>query len=142
MQEAVQPEGDTNFASLLKIEDLCQNLSVPVIAKEVGSGIDWDTARRLINAGVQAIDIAGTGGTSWALVEMYRQKYPSRQHIAAAFSNWGLPTAECLIELRNHLPDDFPIFASGGLRDGVDAVKCLALGATLVGMTTPSSKPL
>ena len=137
LQEAIQPEGDTNFGALLpKIDELCSTISIPVIAKEVGSGIDWIAAEKLINAGVQAIDVAGTGGTSWALVEMYREKSPSRKHIASAFANWGMPTAECLIDLRKH-HRDLPIFASGGIQNGIDAVKCLALGADLVGMTTP-----
>jgi len=137
LQEALQPEGNTDFAGLLnKIETLCQALPVPVIAKEVGSGIDTFTARRLLDAGVRAIDIAGTGGTSWALVEMYRQQYPERQQIAAAFANWGLPTAECLREMRR-LWAEFPLIASGGIRDGVDIAKCLALGADLVGLSTP-----
>ncbi len=137
LQEAIQPEGNTNFRTLLpKIEKLCSTLSVPVIAKEVGSGIDWIAAEKLIKVGIQAIDIAGTGGTSWALVEMYREKDPSRKHIAAAFANWGLPATECLINLRKH-HREFPIFASGGVRDGIDTVKYLALGADLVGMTIP-----
>ena len=137
LHEADQPEGNTNFRTLLpKIEGLCSKLSIPVIAKEVGSGIDWIAAEKLINAGIQAIDIAGTGGTSWALVEMYRESSQLRKRIASSFSNWGLPTAECLINLRKH-HRDLPIFASGGIRDGIDAVKCLALGADLVGMTTP-----
>ncbi|NSW52849.1 MAG: type 2 isopentenyl-diphosphate Delta-isomerase [Anaerolineae bacterium] len=140
LQEAVQPEGDTEFAGLLaRIEALCRCLPVPVVAKEVGSGIDAHTARQLVEAGVQAIDVAGTGGTSWALVEMYRQRYPERQYIAAAFANWGLPTAECIPDIRRNFPD-LPLIASGGIRDGVDTAKCLALGADLAGLSTPFLK--
>ena len=141
LQEALQPEGDTNFSNLLpKIEKLCRELQVPVIAKEVGTGISLETATQLINAGINAIDVAGTGGTSWALVEMYRMKYPSRQNIAAQFADWGHTTADCLTDIRAAYPD-LPLIASGGLRGGLHAAKCIGLGADIVGMTTPFLQP-
>lgn len=141
LQEALQPEGDTNFSNLLpKIEQLCQQIEVPVIAKEVGTGIDLETAQQLLNAGVTAIDVAGTGGTSWALVEMYRMKYPSRQNIAAQFADWGHTTADCITTIRNAYPQ-LPLIASGGIRHGIHAAKAIGLGADLVGMTTPYLRP-
>ena len=140
LQEAVQPEGDTRFAGLLgKIEIVCKAVPVPVIAKEVGWGISEQTARQLISAGVSAIDVAGAGGTSWTQVEMHRAENPSQARLAAAFLDWGIPTAESIIQVR-HAHPEIPILASGGLRTGLDIAKCLALGATLGGMASPFLK--
>ncbi|MEN6408119.1 MAG: type 2 isopentenyl-diphosphate Delta-isomerase, partial [Anaerolineaceae bacterium] len=133
VQEAVQPEGNTNFSGLLaKIEQVCHRLTVPVIAKEVGWGISEQAARALANAGVAAIDIAGAGGTSWSQVEMYRAKNAAQTHIAATFQNWGIPTAESLCLVHQALPDML-LFASGGLKGASDLAKSIALGATLGG---------
>ncbi len=140
LQEALQPEGDTRFRGLLnKIEQICKNLPVPVIVKEVGWGISGPTARRLVDVGVAAIDVAGAGGTSWSQVEMHRLKDPRRAAIAAAFRDWGIPTAEAIRQVHQTVPNT-PIFASGGLRSGVDAAKVLALGASLAGIAGPFLK--
>jgi len=140
LQEAVQPEGDSNFAGLLnKIEEICKALPVPVIAKEVGWGFSQEAARQLANAGVNAIDVAGAGGTSWSQVEMHRSKNPSQARLAAAFIDWGIPTAESILAIKSAAPE-LTIFASGGLRNGLDIAKCLALGATLGGMAGPYLK--
>lgn len=137
LQEALQPEGDVDFSQLLsKIGEVCRRLEVPVVAKEVGWGISADAARRLVNAGVAAIDVAGAGGTSWSQVEMHRASDPRRARLAGAFIDWGIPTVDALIDVRRELPDT-PLIASGGLRDGIDIVKCLALGANLCGMAGP-----
>jgi isopentenyl-diphosphate delta-isomerase len=140
LQEALQPEGNTRFAGLLpKIEQVCRQLSMPVIVKEVGWGISARAAADLASAGVAAIDVAGAGGTSWSQVEMYRAGSPRRARVAAAFKDWGLPTAEALLAAKTGAPG-LPIFASGGLRDGLDLAKCIALGATLGGMAGPFLK--
>ena len=140
LQEAVQPEGDTNFAGLLaKIEAICRALPVPVIAKEVGWGFSTRAARMLAGAGVAAIDVAGAGGTSWTQVEMHRAETESQARLAAAFIDWGIPTAESILNVKQAAPD-VTIFASGGLRDGIDIAKCIALGATLGGMASPFLK--
>ena len=140
LQEAIQPEGDTNFSGLLvKIEQICKTLSVPVIAKEVGWGVSEDTARRLVEAGIFAIDVAGAGGTSWSQVEMYRARSEARRRIAATFVDWGIPTVEALLAVKRANPTT-PIIASGGLRSGLDLAKCIALGATLGGMAGPFLK--
>jgi isopentenyl-diphosphate delta-isomerase len=137
LQEAVQPEGDTCFAGLLaRIGHLCERLEVPVVVKEVGWGIDPDTVRALLDAGVTAVDVAGAGGTSWSEVERYRATDPWRARVAAAFAGWGIPTAECLRQARR-VAGDALIFASGGIRDGIDAAKAIALGADLVGLAGP-----
>ena len=140
LQEAVQPEGDGDFSNLLtKIEQICQQLPVPVIAKEVGWGFSEDTARRLGQAGVAAIDVAGAGGTSWSQVEMYRAPTEIRRRVAATFVDWGIPTAEAITAVRQGAPH-IPIIASGGLRNGLDIAKCIALGADLGGMAGPFLK--
>ncbi len=141
LQEAVQPHGDRNWANLLdKIEILVQQLPVPVIAKEVGNGISAALAQRLAECGVAAIDIAGSGGTSWSEVEAHRQQDPRRRQVAHAFASWGIPTALALLEVQRQIPH-LPIIASGGIRNGVDAAKAIALGATLVGSAAPALQP-
>lgn len=140
LQEALQPEGDTRFNRILtKIEQVCNQLSVPVIAKEVGWGISVDTTRRLVDAGVTAIDVAGAGGTSWSQVEMHRAPTEVRAAIAAGFKDWGIATANAIIENHAEFPD-VPLIASGGLRTGMDIAKCIALGAVLGGTASPFLK--
>jgi isopentenyl-diphosphate delta-isomerase len=137
LQEAVQPGGDRNFAGLLaKIEALARALAVPVAVKEVGNGIGAETARRLAACGVAAIDVAGAGGTSWSEVEAYRVKDAPARRVAHAFAGWGTPTALALIEVAAALPN-LPVFASGGIRGGIDAAKAIRLGARLVGAAAP-----
>ena len=140
LQEAVQPEGDTHFAGLIdKIAAVCRSLPVPVIAKEVGWGISEKAARMLADAGVAAIDVAGAGGTSWSQVEMFRIQDESLARVAAAFRGWGIPTADSIEMVRRAAPN-VTVFASGGLRSGVDIAKCIALGANLGGMAGPFLK--
>jgi isopentenyl-diphosphate delta-isomerase len=140
LQEAVQPEGDTRFAGLLaKIEAICQVLAVPVIIKEVGWGFSETAARQLAEAGVSAIDVAGAGGTSWTQVEMHRAQNQDQARLAAAFIDWGIPTSQAILNIHAAAPQ-MNIFASGGLRDGIDIAKCVALGAALGGMASPFLK--
>ncbi len=137
LQEALQPEGETRFAGLLrKIEQVCRALEVPVVVKEVGWGISARVARMLAEAGVAAIDVAGAGGTSWSQVEMHRAPDEWHAQLAAVFVDWGIPTVESLLQVRQAVPH-LPVFASGGLRTGVDLAKVLALGATLGGFAGP-----
>jgi isopentenyl-diphosphate Delta-isomerase len=133
IQEVIQEKGDTNFKGLLKkIEQLCSTLEVPVGVKEVGWGIDGQTAQKLSEAGVAFIDVAGAGGTSWSQVEMFRAKDPIRRVAAEAFSEWGIPTAESIRLVREKI-GNHPLIASGGMRTGLDGAKTIALGADLVG---------
>lgn len=137
LQEAIQPEGNTRFGGLIdKIAEVCSVMPVPVIAKEVGWGISERSARLLAEAGVAAIDVAGAGGTSWSQVEKYRIKNESLGRVAAAFRDWGIPTAESIQMVRRAAPQVI-VFASGGLRSGVDIAKSVALGANLGGMAGP-----
>lgn len=141
LQEALQPEGNTDFSGLLaKIEAVCRGLSVPVIVKEVGWGISTEVARRLADAGVAAIDVAGAGGTSWSEVEMHRAVSESSRRIAAAFADWGIPTAESIQLVRRAAPE-VALIASGGIRTGVETAKAIALGADAVALATPFLKP-
>ena len=137
LQEAVQAEGDRDWRGLLgKIEALIPEIAVPVVVKEVGNGIAASLVRRLADIGVAAVDIAGAGGTSWSEVEAHRQSDPAVRRVAHSFAGWGIPTALALIEARQAAPD-LPIFASGGLRDGIDMAKALRLGANLCGTAAP-----
>ncbi len=134
VQEAVQDAGDVNFSGLAKkIEEVCKRIEVPVIAKEVGWGISERTAKLLADCGVSAIDVAGAGGTSWSQVEMHRAPDEFTRQLAATFVGWGIPTAESILNVKKAVPK-MTIFASGGLKDGLDIAKSIALGATLGGM--------
>jgi isopentenyl-diphosphate Delta-isomerase len=134
LQEAVQAGGNTDFSGLAKkIEEICTKLEVPVIAKEVGWGISERTAKILANCGVSAIDVAGAGGTSWSQVEMHRALDEFTRQLASTFIGWGIPTADSILNVKRAAPE-MTIFASGGLQDGLDIAKCIALGATLGGM--------
>ena len=137
LQEAVQADGDWNWAGLLgKIGQVCAAVGVPVVAKEVGWGINGRLARRLADVGVAAIDVAGSGGTSWTEVEYHRAPTERLRRIARTFADWGIPTADSLIQVRQAAPE-LPAIASGGIRDGIDVATSVALGATLVGLASP-----
>jgi len=141
LQEALQPNGNTNFAGLLdKIAAICRDLEVPVIVKEVGWGISESVAHQLADAGVAVLDVAGAGGTSWSEVERHRAESDLQQRVAAHFANWGIPTAESILQARRGAPD-LPIIASGGIRTGPEAAVALALGADLVGLAAPLLPP-
>jgi isopentenyl-diphosphate Delta-isomerase len=140
LQEALQTEGNTRFAGLLeKISEICRELPVPVIAKEVGNGISTETAARLVEAGIAGIDVAGAGGTCWSEIERRRAKNKLANDIAASFAAWGIPTAESVVMARKGAPN-IPIIASGGIRSGIDVAKAIALGADAAGIALPLLK--
>jgi isopentenyl-diphosphate Delta-isomerase len=143
LQEAVQPEGDTNYSNLLqKICRLAQELDVPVIVKETGAGISAEDAEMLATSGVAGIDVAGVGGTSWAAVEYYRAKArndDASQKLGETFWDWGIPTVASLVEVLKSVR--LSVIASGGIRTGIDVVKALALGASLASATYPFLGP-
>lgn len=133
LQEAIQPEGQCNFAGLIeKIGRIAERLGVPVIAKEVGSGISAATAKSLLDAGIRIIDCAGVGGTSWARIEAARASDPS---LGELFADWGISTPANIRELS--AVEGLQIIGSGGVRSGLDAAKAIALGAGIVGMAQP-----
>lgn len=134
LQEAVQHGGDTDWRGVLSaIAGLCASDSMrPVIIKEVGGGISGQVAKRLVEAGVSVIDVAGSGGTSWAAVEAERAESAQARAVASAFRDWGIPTANAIVAVRAACPTT-PIIASGGIRNGIDVAKAIRLGASLVG---------
>ncbi|MCA9772273.1 MAG: type 2 isopentenyl-diphosphate Delta-isomerase [Myxococcales bacterium] len=136
LQEAIQPEGQRNFSGLLaKIEAVARGLEVPVIVKEIGCGIPLDDARRLADAGVRYLDVAGGGGTSWAWIEAERA---GDSTLGALFGDWGTPTPEAIAALRGI--EGVTLIASGGVRNGLDAAKAIALGGHLVGVAQPFAR--
>ena len=140
LQEALQPEGETNFAGLLvKVEQVCRQLEVPVVAKEVGWGFSEQAARQLVEAGVAAIDVAGGGGTSWSQVEMFRSTSELERRVAGTFRDWGISTADSIRLVQRAAPG-LPVVASGGLVSGLDVAKAIGLGAQAAGMAAPFLK--
>lgn len=133
LQEAIQPGGDRNFAGILdRIAALAAALPVPVGVKEVGAGLSAEVGRRLLDAGVTILDVAGVGGTSWAKVEAARGGAPLHD-LAAPFFDWGIPTAQAVAALAPLMPDGRALVASGGVRHGLDVARAIRLGADLAG---------
>lgn len=138
LQEAVQPEGDTNFAGLAdQIQHLVNNLSVPVLLKEVGSGLSVEDIALGYSAGVRYFDIAGTGGTSWSRIEHHRRQGDT---LGLKFQDWGIPTPLAL-RRAEQWQSRATLVASGGVRDGIDMVKSVILGASICGLAAPFLKP-
>ncbi|MCA2959051.1 MAG: type 2 isopentenyl-diphosphate Delta-isomerase [Silvanigrellales bacterium] len=142
LQECVQPEGERDFSNTLRfVERVARRLSVPILVKEVGSGLSAETFRRLIDAGAAAVDVGGRGGTSWSVIEGLRSP-PRGRRLGELFRNWGFTTEESLracMEVSQEHPRarGIPIVATGGIRDGVQVAKAVALGATLCGVGLP-----
>jgi isopentenyl-diphosphate delta-isomerase len=137
LQEAIQPEGQCDFSGLIaKMGDVAGQLEVPVIVKEIGCGISATTARSLLEVGIDTIDCAGMGGTSWARIEARRARDPE---IGELFADWGIPTPVSISEL-SQIPG-LKIIGSGGIRHGIDVAKAVALGAELAGMAQPFLGP-
>lgn len=137
LQELMQEDGDTDWRGLLAaIETLVACLEVPVIAKEVGMGISAATAVRLVNAGVQAIDVAGKGGTNFIEVEASRSASVKLRALGEVFKDWGITTPDAVTAVRANLPA-VPLIASGGIRHGLDAAKAIKLGANIVAQAGP-----
>ncbi len=141
LQELMQPEGDRDFKGVLEgIEQLVKDTELPVIVKETGAGISEHTARRLLNAGVEVIDVAGAGGTSWAKVENFRSANSNANH---RFDEWGIPTVECIHQLSKlEWERSFEIIASGGIRSSFDIAKSLCLGAHFTATAQPVIKAI
>ncbi|MGI5835470.1 MAG: type 2 isopentenyl-diphosphate Delta-isomerase [Chloroflexota bacterium] len=141
MQEIHQRGGDLKFRGVLeRISEVCSELRSPVMVKEVGWGISKDAARALVASGVDAIDVSGAGGTSWFVVEQLSKGIEQEEVLRSPFASWGIPTAESLRQVVE-VAGNLPVIASGGIRNGVDAAKALAMGASAVGVALPLLKP-
>ncbi len=139
LQECMQPEGTPNFKGGLKaIERLCKQLSVPVIVKETGCGFSRATLKRLRGTGVAAVDVSGLGGTHWGRIEGDRSfaQNDIRAEVAQTLASWGISTVNSVLEAKKLKPD-YEIWASGGVRSGLDAAKLLAMGSSCVGFAMP-----
>jgi len=133
LQEAVQTGGDKDWSNVLgALENLQRACEFPIVVKEVGFGISGRVARQLWNAGITIIDVAGAGGTNWAMVEAERAPTQREREVAQTFSSWGLPTAEAIAQVRRACPDA-TIIGSGGIADGLDGAKAIRVGADVVG---------
>jgi len=140
LQEAVQPEGDTQFAGLAdRIAEVVQHVKVPVVIKEVGAGVSSADVELLIQAGVRYIDVSGSGGLSWSRIEQQRRE-EEEEGLGILFQDWGIPTPLALDLLEPYL-DRVTLFASGGVRSGIDMMKAIVLGASLCGLASPFLKP-
>ncbi len=129
VQEVVMPEGDRDFAGWLSsIQKINEHISVPLIVKEVGFGMSKKTIGQLLNLGINFIDVAGQGGTNFAIIENQR-----RTKAFTSFDDWGISTVQSLINARVYPQGNF--IASGGIRTPLDVIKSLALGAKIVGLS-------
>ncbi|MEX2541167.1 MAG: type 2 isopentenyl-diphosphate Delta-isomerase [Trueperaceae bacterium] len=138
LQEALQTGGDSDFRGLsARLAELLPALPFPVLLKEVGHGLSAPVALSAASAGVAALDIAGAGGTSWARVEQL-VRYGEIRHPDLA--EWGIPTAEALVAVRQAVPE-MTLIASGGIRTGTDVAKSLALGAQACAVARPLLRP-
>lgn len=138
LQECLQPEGTPQFrGGIQALKTLCKNTQVPIIFKETGCGISKSTLQKLSETGVKAVDVAGLGGTHWGRVEGLRAPEGHLQSVAAqTFANWGVSTVQSLIWAKE-IGAKYQVWASGGVRSGLDAAKLLALGAEKVGLAQP-----
>lgn len=140
LQEAVQPEGDRDFAGLAeKIAHVARELDVPVVLKEVGSGLSRKDVKLGFDAGIRHFDVAGRGGTSWSRIE-YHRRSEDDDDLGLVFQDWGLTTVQSVIGARetlSHYATKSTLIASGGIRDGIDMAKSVILGADLCGVAAP-----
>jgi len=145
LQEVVQAEGESNAKGCLSaIEKLAEDLSTPVVVKESGAGISFDVAKRLSKTKIAGIDVGGASGTSFAAIEHYRAKIiDDKLHARGGktFWNWGVPTPDSILDAGEATEWKIPIIATGGIRNGLDAAKALALGANCAGMAYALLKP-
>ena len=142
LQEAIQPEGNVDARGCLDaIKEVCGEIKKPVIVKETGAGISYRVARKLVDAGVAAIDVGGFGGTSLAAAEIYRAKAEGdelSEHLGQLFGyDWGITTVESIVECSSF---GIPVIATGGIRNGLDIAKSIALGADMCSAALPFLK--
>lgn len=142
LQEVLQPEGTPRFQGCLEaLKRVCSEIGVPVILKETGCGFSRSTLTRLASVGIAAIDVSGLGGTHWGRIEGSRAAQSEagwvQAQAARTYANWGEPTADSVLAARQGL-SGVEIWASGGVRSGLDAAKLIALGADRIGYAQPA----
>jgi isopentenyl-diphosphate delta-isomerase len=138
--ELIQSDGDRDFRGCLAtIARLSEELPIPVIAKETGCGLSPSVAERLKSRGIRHVDVSGAGGTSWVAVEMHRAAGTGRA-LGETFRDWGVPTAASVLFVARAGFET--IFATGGIRDGLDIAKAIALGASAGGIARSSLQAL
>ena len=141
LQELIQPNGDRNWNNVLEtIQHCAEKLNVPVIVKEVGAGMGPNSVKKLINAGINWIEIAGRGGTNWASIELARNSSEREQEIASPFLDWGMDTIEILPGVHTEFPN-LNFIGSGGIRNGLDIALCIRLGAKMTALAQPFLAP-
>ncbi|MDC3261709.1 type 2 isopentenyl-diphosphate Delta-isomerase [bacterium] len=141
LQELVQPNGDRDWNYVLEaIAEAQHQLNVPLIVKEVGAGIGPGTAKKLSQAGIQWVELAGRGGTSWASIELARNGSATEQEIAAPFIDWGMDTVDLIPRVRATCPE-LSLIGSGGIRHGLDIARCIRLGAQMTALAQPFLAP-
>ena len=140
LQESVQVEGERNAHGCLEgIKKICTSLSTPVIVKETGAGISSEVAKKICSIGIKGIDVGGRGGASFAAIEAYRAQKRGdavQSRLGHTFWDWGIPTPFSLLDVYEVCGDTLPVIATGGVRNGLDVAKALALGASAVGMAS------
>ncbi len=143
LQEAIQPEGDVKSAGFMdNIASVVDSVDIPVMVKETGAGISGELARGLEEIGVDAVDVGGVGGTSWAAVEYYRALREGdelKARLGIEFWDWGIPTALSVLMVR--AATTLPVVATGGIRTGLDVAKALSIGAMAAGVAYPLLRP-
>jgi isopentenyl-diphosphate delta-isomerase len=141
LQELIQPNGDRNWNNILEtIQHCAEKLNVPVIVKEVGAGMGPNSVKKLMNAGINWIEIAGRGGTNWASIELARNGSEREQEIASPFLDWGMDTVEILPAVHAACPT-LNFIGSGGIRNGLDVALCIRLGAKMTALAQPFLAP-
>jgi isopentenyl-diphosphate delta-isomerase len=141
LQELIQPNGDRNWNNILETIQYCaEKLNVPVIVKEVGAGMGPNSVKKLMNAGINWIEIAGRGGTNWASIELARNGSEREQEIASPFIDWGMDTVEILPAVHTACPA-LNLIGSGGIRNGLDVALCIRLGAKMTALAQPFLAP-
>ena len=142
LQEVAEWDGDTRARGCLAAIDALSR-KLPIVVKETGAGLGHDTARRLLRTGIKGLDVGGAGGTSFAAVEVFRARKkgdPARERLGSTFWDWGIPTPVSVLEIRQ-LHRTFPIIATGGVRNGLDMARAVALGASAAGLAVPLLGP-
>jgi isopentenyl-diphosphate delta-isomerase len=143
IQEVIQPEGDKKFSGAIdKIRELKEQFDIPLVIKETGCGISKEITQKLVDIGIDIIDVSGVGGTSWVAVEYFRAKKhgeKSKMDLGEMFWDWGIPTAASILEVKSVIDNSssIRIIGSGGIRNGMEIAKAIRIGADFAALAKP-----